>query len=191
MNILVLGVGAIGSHLAANLAVDLPVHHVTVLDRDNIEERNVRAGTQFYMRDQIGQPKVEALQYNIYKWYGKTIDIIHSEFKPYITANWPPLYDLVVDCFDNTKARDEARIYTLKKTPLLHVGFSDFMTYAIEWDENYKTPDNEVKLDICEMQGAASFVKQVASVASLTIQDFLATGKKRDFVGNKFSVHEL
>ena len=82
MKILVAGIGAIGSNLTADLVADLKgKHEITVLDMDNVEERNVTAGTQFYTPDQVGMSKVEALQFNIYKQFQREIYIFHGDIK--------------------------------------------------------------------------------------------------------------
>ena len=186
MKILICGVGAIGSNLAANLASDLKgEHEITILDMDKIEERNVQAGTQFYQKDQVGVNKVEALQYNIYKWFERDIIIDYHE----IVEGDEFKADLIIDCLDNQKARN---ILKQQTTPVLHIGFSDQFTFAIEWNDNYKVPtDITSGFDICEMQGAASFVKMVAALGALTAQEFVKDESKIEFIGNRFNIRKL
>src|SRR3990172_2458045 len=82
MRILVCGVGALGSNLVASLVPYLKgQHEITILDKDFIEERNVQAGTQFYSPDQVAMAKVDALQYNCYKWFRREIATVRSEIK--------------------------------------------------------------------------------------------------------------
>lgn len=188
-----LGVGALGSNLAANLASDLRNEiDLTILYFDTVEERNVLAGTQFYMPDQISQSKVEALQYNIYRWYGKEIQIINENVNKVNLIN----YDLIIDCFDNYEARkyiQDMWSNTLgHDTDLLHCGFSDKLTFEISWAHNYEIPDDNPKAkDVCEMQGAGSFVKMVAGIASRTVVEYVTNDEKRYFIGNRFSVREI
>lgn len=195
MNILICGVGAIGSNLASILVPDLKGDHdITILDRDSVEIRNIEVGTQFFTPDQVGMKKVEALQYNLYKWFNREVESLGTDISleplvlPKSSSDW-----LMVDCFDNHTAREI--IYSNCQTgriPCLHVGFSDQFTFAIEWNENYKVPtDITSGLDICEMEGAASFVKMVASVGSLAVQEFVRNQKKFEFVGNRYSVHQM
>lgn len=196
MKILICGAGAIGSNLAEALTVDLHgEHEVTVLDFDTVEERNVRVGTQFYFREQIGMTKTEALQYNIYKAHEREIKVMQEELSEdndvLLTG-----YDLIIDCFDNFKARHLVQMqWDFSKdgvNEVLHVGFSDQMTFAIEWAENYYVPDDITSgIDICEMQGAASFVKFVASLASLVVQNYVQKNQKLEFLGNKFTVRRV
>lgn len=190
MKILILGAGAIGSNLTNRLVADLKgEHEITVLDMDTVEERNVIAGTQFYMRDQIGMSKVEALQYNIYKFHEREIEIIAKEFPSNrLMASNLNKYDLVLDCFDNQRARSWVQHGWVECSPVdvLHVGFSDQFTFAVEWAENYKVPDDIISgMDICEMEGASSFVNYVASIGSMVVQNYLKDGTKDDVLGGK------
>lgn len=200
MKILILGAGAIGSNLARILVPDLRDHEVEVLDRDIVEERNVTAGTQFYLPDQVGLPKVEALQFNLYNFYAREINIHHCEFPSGFTADIGR-YDLAIDCFDNTESRQalqdefrQRRILRDTWVELLHVGFSPSFTYAIEWDRNY-TPHGDVKgVDICEMPGASSFVNTVASLAAHVVQLYVRpkSNKPRiELIGNQLQINKL
>lgn len=202
MKILICGVGAIGSNLTANLVADLKgKHEITVLDKDVVEERNVTPGTQFYTPDQVGQPKVEALQFNIYKQFQREIEIINKEimdeydaeliFIPEILkkdnqTDFNPFH-LIIDCVDNFDCRNDIQIACIKnKIPCLHIGFSDQFTFAIEWADNYTVPtDITTGFDICEMPGARSFVASVAALGSLVAQKWIDDGEKMEIIGGK------
>lgn len=203
MKILICGIGAIGSNVTSLLVPDLKGdHEITVLDMDTVEERNVQAGTQFYMPDQIGMSKVEALQYNIYKWFEREVEIIEGPIEKMTTELILSRYDLAIDCFDNENARGHIQEWWLalkhsgpNRLPcpeLLHIGFSDQFTFAIEWAENYKVPSDIMSgFDICEAEGAASFIKMVAALGSQTIQNYIKTGQKKEFIGNRFNVTNI
>lgn len=185
MNILICGIGAIGSNLTTRLVSDLKDHEITVIDKDVVEDRNIMAGTQFYTNEVVGVPKVEALQFLIENFYGKIITMINDDICT-MTSDKFNKYDLIIDCFDNHEAR--ANISQMNKN-ILHVGFSDQFTFAIEWNEGYKPPtDITSGFDICQMQGASAFVNMVASYAALVTEEFIANNKKIEIVGNKFSV---
>lgn len=189
-SIIVLGVGAIGSNLSAYLASDIRDNHeITILDKDLVEERNIRAGTQFYLREQIGISKVEALQYNIHKQYNRKVQIINGVFLR--AENFMiNAFDLVVDTFDNFEAR-KAITEACRHIPCVHIGFSPNFTWSILWNEGYVPPEDAKGLDICELNGASSFVHMVSAIGSLVVQDFLNTGEKREFIGNRLSVREI
>jgi molybdopterin/thiamine biosynthesis adenylyltransferase len=105
-DITILGAGALGSNITKLLVPDLKgAYRISVMDFDIVEERNVQVGTQFYTEDQIGQKKVEALQYNLYKWFNREINIIPERLTE---DNLPPVLasqHLIIDCFDNHKSR--------------------------------------------------------------------------------------
>lgn len=214
MKILICGAGAIGSNLTSMLVPDLKgKHEVFVLDMDVVEERNVQAGTQFYQPDQIDLTKTEALEYNIYKWFNRQITPIHGKLTdgtdPLHQTDFRPenleAYELIIDCFDNRLARNILQSWWFKgkigkvvvpevdnPPHLLHIGFSDEFTYAIEWAENYKVPDDITSdMDICEMEGAASFIKMVSGLGSSVVLEWVNNGTKREFVGNRFSIREI
>lgn len=195
MKILILGAGALGSNIAKLLAIDVrEAHEITVLDFDIVEERNYRANTQFFFREQRNLPKVEVLQYNIYKHYGRKIGIINNRLTK-LNYNDVLNYDLLIDCFDNHDSR--ALVDFISKEyedalEVLHIGFSNQFTFAIEWAKNYQVPEDDVSgFDVCEAQGAASFISMVSSLSSLVIQDFLSSGTQREFMGSRFSITEL
>lgn len=184
--ILICGIGAIGSNLTSLLARDLKEDWtITVLDKDCVEERNIRAGTQFYTKDQISYTKVEALQYNIYQAYGREIEIYHGDIRKWLVEGGKS--DIVIDCFDNKEAREVIQAQYKDFSSVLHVGFSDDFTFAIEWAKDYIVPDTTVTIDICEMRGAASFVTMVSAISSQVVLEKITNNKEVEVVGNRFS----
>ncbi|MEK6878034.1 MAG: ThiF family adenylyltransferase, partial [Nanoarchaeota archaeon] len=112
MRILCLGIGALGSNLCANLAADSRGElDITVLDFDNVEERNLR-GTQYYFPEQEEQFKSEALQYSLYKHFNKEITIITEKLTDEnisLLSN----FNLIVDTFDNFQSRKLVQDYCI------------------------------------------------------------------------------
>jgi len=183
MKILICGVGAIGSNLVRYLVPDLKgEHEISVLDIDVVEERNVTPGTQWYTPDQIGIPKVEALEYNVFNTFQREIIPVHANI-----IEWDPDdYDLVIDCFDNHNARNILHGEYVKP-PVLHIGFSDQFTFEVEWDEWYQVPsDITTGMDICEMPGAAGFIGSVAALGALVVEHYLWKNDKMRVLGGKF-----
>ncbi len=206
--ILVCGVGSLGSQLVSSLVPDLKgEHEITILDFDKVEERNL-IGTQYYFPGQEDQLKTEALQYSIYKHFNREIKTINKQILDEYDAEivfipeeltgtdnqttFDP-YDLIIDCFDNSESRGNVQEACIKnKIPCLHIGFSDQFTFATEWAENYQVPSDITSgFDLCESEGASSFIKFVSALASQTILNYIKTGEKKEFIGNKFSVVEI
>lgn len=191
MKILIAGVGAIGSNLVRNLVPDLKgQHEITVLDMDTVEDRNVTPGTQWFTPDQIGLPKVEALQYNVYQAFQREIEVRNEKFIDQSLHD----YDLVIDCFDNHDSRGAIQqslhmdgVMRWGNTKVVHIGFSDKFTFEIEWAENYQVPtDITTGMDICEMEGAAGFVNSVASLGALVVENFIWKNDKMRVLGGKY-----
>lgn len=194
--ILICGIGSLGSLLTKNLASDVrDEHSITVLDFDKVEERNIRANTQAYSSEMIGLPKTEALQYILHKM-NRRIEIIEEKItkdtiKKIIFSNsFQSSFDLVIDCLDNFEARS-ATTWACMNVPCVHLGFGKDFTWSILWNEEYQTPETAVEWDICELPGASSFVHMVSAIGSLVVQEYLTTGKKKEFCGNRFSIREV
>lgn len=192
MKIIILGIGGLGSHLCENLVADNRGQwDITVMDFDKVEERNLR-GTQKYVFDQLGQLKTEALQYTLYRTFEKEIKVITQRL---IEGNVDLLseFDLVIDTFDNFESRKLVQNYcTSHNLEVIHIGFNPVFTFSIEFGNNYKVPTDIISpIDICEAVGASSFITMVSSVGSLVIQDFLKTGTRREFVGNRLAIREI
>ena len=189
--ITVFGLGAIGSNLTVQLAKQYPEIEYTGIDFDKIEERNI--GPQAYFHGMIGQPKTHALR-AVLSQYVRRI-----KYKPVnhrVTEANKPIKteadELFIDCFDNSASRK--LVTPPGDQNILHVGFSPLWTAEMIWNKNYQKVPGDVPagLDICEFAGATGFIHFVVNLASITISDFIETGKKKQFlVTNKYMVKEL
>lgn len=192
MKIYVLGIGAIGSNLTMNLAFDRRENELVIVDYDKVEARNYQFGTQQYIREQEGQSKVDALALNIYRATGRVLKTVNHKLtgESGLFGNESQLW---IDCFDNYESRKATKdLAKWKDFDCLHVGFSPEMTFEIMWNEQYEVPsDTHSDFDICEAQGARSFIQYVSGLATNIIIEFLITGKKKNLVGNRFSIQEF
>ena len=196
MKCLICGIGSLGSLLTKNIASDIRDEHTIIaLDFDKVEERNVRANTQAYTSEMIGLPKTEALQYILHKMNRK-IETIEEKITKDTIKNivFPDSiqspFGLVIDCFDNFEARS-AITEACRTIPCVHVGFSPNFTWSILWNEGYVPPEDAKGLDICEMEGASSFVHMVAAIGSSVVLEYLTTRKKKELCGNRLLVREI
>src|ERR1041384_8203666 len=73
-NVTICGAGALGSHLADNLARQ-GFRHLRVIDRDRIDEHNV--STQLYGAAEVGSPKVEVLRSRVFRAVEVEIEAVH------------------------------------------------------------------------------------------------------------------
>lgn len=96
VEVLVLGVGGIGSWTALSLArLDCNIY---IQDMDSVDEVNL-AG-QFMTRHDVGISKVEAVQKNINDFTDNYIIVINEKYDKNSTTN-----RIVFSCFDNMEAR--------------------------------------------------------------------------------------
>jgi len=190
--ILVCGCGAIGSNLCTNLIDIKDQIELSILDLDSVEGRNFRAGTQFYHPTQLGMPKVQALRFNLYKWFGIKADTYNIKLTKNNIDSLFKNHDLIIDTFDNHDSRKLVHDYCLEnKIPCLHCGFSPFMTFEISWSTGGYTPPADYSnnsFDLCVAPGARSFIMMVAALGSTVIQEFIQSGEMKNLVGNRFSV---
>ena len=105
-NLVIFGVGAIGSNTLMNIIYDLPLVNITIVDMDKVEQRNFSAGTQPYSKNDLNKFKTQALQILVYSKTGKKINIINKEITS--TKDVKEILQsfknvLVLDSFDNVK----------------------------------------------------------------------------------------
>lgn len=93
--ILVVGAGGIGSNALYCLAKTIPANYY-VVDFDTVEAHNI--GTQFFMREQIGKKKVQAIQSVINKFNGSYLN--SCDFK-YSDEYFP----ITITALDNMETR--------------------------------------------------------------------------------------
>lgn len=177
LRVVLCGAGAVGSHLADNLAR----HGVTALraiDHDRVEEHNV--STQLYGEAEVGAFKVEALRNRLFRATGAEVEAVRKEL---IGGNARVLLkerDLVVDAFDNSASRRLVQEHCRAAgVPCLHVGLAADYGEVI-WDERYRVP-SDVGPDACDYPLARNLVLMTVAVASECIVRFAGNGARLDW----------
>lgn len=101
--IVICGLGGIGSNTFYNLSKSLPNSNITLIDFDEVEEHNI--GTQYFTNHDLGKFKVEALKQNIENFKGSldtfVIEINQNNIFPVLSDNL-----VTIACFDNMEARN-------------------------------------------------------------------------------------
>jgi molybdopterin/thiamine biosynthesis adenylyltransferase len=171
------GAGALGSHLADNLARQ-GLGSLRVIDRDRVEEHNV--STQLYGEGDVGGWKAEVLRNRIFRATGVEIDAVARELSERNARGLLKEAGLVIDTFDNSAARqlvqDQCR--ALERT-CLHIGLNTDYGEVI-WDEHYRVP-RDVAGDVCEYPLARNLVLLTVAIASEAVVRFALTGERRDW----------
>lgn len=183
------GAGALGSHLADNLARQ-GFKRLRVIDRDRIEEHNV--STQLYGASEVGAWKVEALRNRLFRAAEVEIEAVQKELSDRNAKSLLKGADIVIDAFDNSQARRLVQVHCRElKIECLHVGlFADYCE-AI-WDAHYRVP-NDVANDVCEYPLARNLVGFAVALASELLLRSVLHGEKRCFSGTlvDFEFHEI
>jgi molybdopterin/thiamine biosynthesis adenylyltransferase len=170
------GVGALGSHLADNLARQ-GFKQIRVIDRDRIEEHNV--GTQLYGESDVGAWKVDVLRLRLFRATGIEIEAIRKELSDRTAKGLLEDGGLIIDTFDNSVSRrlvqDQCRQLQL---PCLHVGlYADYG--EVIWDERYRVPQ-DVAGDVCDYPLARNLVLMTVAIASEILVRFVSEGTRQD-----------
>jgi molybdopterin/thiamine biosynthesis adenylyltransferase len=171
------GAGALGSHLADNLARQ-GFRQLRVIDRDRVEEHNV--STQLYGESDVGAWKVEVLRQRLFRATGIEIEAQRKELGERTARTLLQDGGLVLDAFDNSASRrlvqEQCRALGL---PCLHIGlYADYG--EVIWDERYRVPQ-DVAGDICDYPLARNLILLVVAVASESIVRFALAGECNDF----------
>lgn len=182
MRTVILGLGAIGSRVAVELAriyqtLDINMT-IGVVDCDRVESKNII--NQFYMMRHIGAKKTSAI-IDIAGNVAPTILV--SGFDHYINeANVARVLrhaDLVVDCFDNSLSRNlVASECLLSETPCLHVGMS--VGYGgIRWNTPaYMVSDDDGVIDTCTSDLNPGLAQFIAAATVSVVMHYLETQER-------------
>jgi len=171
------GAGALGSHLADNLARQ-GFRRLRVIDRDRVEEHNV--STQTYGESDVGAWKVDILRSRLFRAVGVEIEAVRAELTDRNARKLLGGSDVVVDTFDNAASRrlvqDTCRAQRLT---CLHVGLS--ADYAeIIWDDGYRVPAGGAE-DVCDYPLARNLILLAVAVASEALIAFVLDGAARSW----------
>jgi sulfur carrier protein ThiS adenylyltransferase len=124
------GAGGLGSNCAAAL-VRVGIGRLVICDFDCVEESNLNR--QFYFRDQLGQPKVEALKTNLFRINPLLILEIHQiRLDAVSIAELFSDVDVLFEAFDRADQKEmiiETALFTWPLRPLIigsgMAGFGD------------------------------------------------------------------
>lgn len=175
--IVIIGVGALGSHVAQFLRhFDLKV-----VDHDRVEQKNVLS--QFHARNSVGKNKTLALQQSLNFLWGVQVETIPHKL---VQDNVKQLFDrsqLIIDCLDNGEARRIVQNYVRKEGfPCLHGALAaDGALGRVVWDEDFQIDDDSAGGATCEDGEHLPFIGMTACYIARCAQEYLKTGKKLSF----------
>lgn len=173
--VIIIGVGALGSHLLL-LSRNLPARF-TVVDFDRVERKNTLS--QFHSRMGVGRNKAAALQQAMQGLFGLRIQPVPHRLTADNAAALLSGIDLVVDCVDNAETRTLIQAHVRAEgIPCLHGALAADGSYArIMWDEVFTVDgDGEPGQATCEDGEHLPFIAMVAARMAMAVQGFLAEG---------------
>lgn len=175
--IIVIGVGALGSHFvlfARNLG-----HPIKLIDMDRVEQKNTQG--QFHSKMGLGKNKAQAMQQALQGLWGFKVEVVPYKLTP---DNAEVLLDdacLIIDATDNAAARRAIMsMVRTHKVPCLHGALAADGSFGqVVWDEFFKEDEEgEVGQATCEDGENLPFHASVAAQMVLSAQKFLKTGVK-------------
>ena len=178
------GAGALGSHLADNLARQ-GFRRVRVIDRDRVEEHNV--STQLYGESDVGAWKVEVLRNRLFRAVGIEIEAVQKELNDRTVRSLLKDAGTVIDTFDNSGSRQLVQQHCrASKLECLHVGlYADYC--EVLWDEGYRVPQDpqgdDPTANVCDYALARNLVLLAVAVASETLIRFVLHGARENWTG--------
>lgn len=179
--IVVCGVGALGSTAVQYLrSLDAELR---LVDFDHVESKNLSA--QWFVKQSLGKNKAEAIRLQLANFYGVKAEAMGVRLGANNAAQLLSGAALAVDCFDNADSRivlsESARAAGV---PLVHAALAADGTFGmVRWDERF-TPDREDAEGqaTCEGGEHLPMIGLVGATLARTIQDFVTSGERRDYL---------
>lgn len=177
MKIVVVGAGALGSHLVLlirNLKADF-----RVVDFDLIEAKNVMA--QFHTKMALRKNKANALKESMNGLFGLKLDAIPHRLTVDNVTQLLGDADLVVDCLDNAASRQVIQDFVrARKIPCLHGALDpDGQFGRVCWDEGFAIDhEGAAGAATCEDGRHLPFIALTSSCLATAVQRFVEKGQR-------------
>lgn len=178
--IVVVGVGALGSHVVQfvrNMGA-----MTSIIDFDRVEQKNVQS--QFHSKPNVGKTKVESLKKTMDFLFGSKIEVNSNKLVPDNAKALLGRADLVVDCLDNGAGRRVVQAFVrANKIACLHGALApDGQFGRVIWDEGFTIDDESgVGAATCENGEHLPFISITSSYMAHAIKAFLDNGTKMGF----------
>ena len=174
--IVIVGVGALGSHLllfARNLDAQ-----ITAVDFDRVERKNTLS--QFHSRMGVGRNKAAAIQQAMQGLFGVRIKSVPHRLTADNVASLLSGADLVIDCVDNAPARQLIQDHVRQEgIPCLHGALAADGSYArVMWDAQFSIDAGGEGQATCEDGEHLPFIAMVSARMAMAVQRFLAEGEQ-------------
>ena len=179
MKIVIIGIGALGSHLVQALRNEDVT--LKVIDFDRVEMKNV--ASQFHFKNAVGKKKTEALKQAMQFCYGKKIEVVGNKLTADNVQQLLGDADLLVDCLDNGDSRRLVQGFAKEKgVPCIHGALAaDGGFGRVVWTDAFVIDDEATGAPTCEDGDFLPFIELVVSFLAIAVQRFLQEGRKVGF----------
>jgi hypothetical protein len=194
MQVVIVGVGALGSHvllLARNWDVDLKV-----IDFDRVEQKNTQA--QMHTRMSLRHNKAQAAQKAMQGMFGRKIEAVPHKLTKDNVEQVLGSAALVLDCTDNIAARTVIQTYVNSaatfpdRIECLHGSLSASGDFArVMWTEHFVPDAESGDGATCEDGEQLPFFALAGAHIAQEAQRFLKDGTKRSLQITPTSVQRL
>lgn len=187
--IVIVGVGALGSHVALllrNLEMQkvpgsTDLFRLVAVDFDRVEHKNTLS--QFHSKATLGKNKALSLQQSVNFLFGVKIDAVpHKLVQENVRAL---LQDaaIVIDCLDNGPSRRTVQTFVRElKIPCLHGALAANGTIGrVVWDDKFAIDDNDGAGATCEDGEHLPFIGLVSAHIARAAQEFLKSRQQMSF----------
>lgn len=184
--IVVVGVGALGSHLVQFIR-NLDAN-IRIIDFDRIEQKNTMS--QFHPKPHTGKAKAQALKMTMTFLWKKDLDVVSNKLTKDNVEELLEDSDLIIDCLDNAPSRKLVQDWA-KEHPLERKGGPCCLHGALDADGNFGQViwTEDFKIDSGSPEGTATcedgehlpFIVTVAAYLARAAQLFIADGTKVGF----------
>lgn len=178
--IVIVGVGALGSHLGLSIR-NLDAKLVCV-DDDRIEAKNTMS--QFHTVMSLGKNKALAFQQSLAGLFKVKVEAVPHRLTQDNVTTLLGDADLVVDCLDNAASRQVIQDFVrLKGIPCLHGALDPDGSFGrIIWDSDFVIDhEGTVGAATCEDGRHLPFIALVSSCLAYSTQRFIEKGQKIAF----------
>lgn len=191
--IVVVGVGALGSHVVPLLR-NLKDVTLKVIDDDRVEAKNVQS--QFHGKPNVGKSKVQSMQNAMNFLFGLKVEGVPHRLVQTNVYELLGTASLVLDCLDNGASRQIIQTFVRHDfmgrsgIPCLHGAVDGDGIYGrVCWDEHF-TIDHEdvVGAPTCENGEHLPFLSIVASFMAQSAKVFLTQNRKVGYEINRSGV---
>ena len=173
--IIVVGVGALGSHVVQLLRnVNASIR---VIDFDRVEQKNTMS--QFHAKSSTGKNKVESVKQTMQFLWGTKLGTVPHKLTVENDSQLLTGADLLIDCLDNAPARKIVQNFARRtQTPCLHGALAPDGGFGrVVWDLSFKVDEGSEGAATCEDGQHLPFIALTSAYMARSAQVFLSQGK--------------